>query len=92
MEYSECAIACQTKNKGALFLIFHDCGRCQPGMFLVGIASENSTRRADARIIAATNQDLKGLVAEKRFRHDLYCRINVFPLAGTMCNPGAAIL
>jgi transcriptional regulator with GAF, ATPase, and Fis domain len=41
---------------------------------------ENKTRRADVRIIAATNQDLKGLVAEKRFRHDLYYRINVFPI------------
>jgi transcriptional regulator with GAF, ATPase, and Fis domain len=41
---------------------------------------ENKTRRADVRIIAATNQDLKGLVAEKRFRHDFYYRINVFPI------------
>ena len=41
---------------------------------------ENTTRRADVRIIAATNQELKILVAEKRFRHDLYYRINVFPI------------
>jgi transcriptional regulator with GAF, ATPase, and Fis domain len=41
---------------------------------------ENTTRRADVRIIAATNQNLKDLVAEKRFRHDLYYRINVFPI------------
>jgi transcriptional regulator with GAF, ATPase, and Fis domain len=41
---------------------------------------ENTTRQADVRIIAATNQDLKGLVAAKRFRHDLYYRISVFPI------------
>ncbi len=34
----------------------------------------------DARIITATNQDLKKLVSEKTFREDLYYRVNVITL------------
>lgn len=40
-----------------------------------------STQRVNVRVIAATNQDIAGLVEEKRFRTDLYYRLNVFPIA-----------
>ena len=41
---------------------------------------ESKTRHVDVRVISATNQHLKKLVEENKFREDLYFRLNVFPI------------
>jgi PAS domain S-box-containing protein len=75
-------------HKGTLFL--DEIGEVSPTLQarLLRVLQERSFMQiggeevinVDVRIIAATNSDLKELMITKRFRQDLYYRLNVLPL------------
>ena len=78
----------ESAEKGTLFL--DEIGEMTPMMQvkLLRVLQERKFRRlggveeleAAMRVIAATNQDLTKMVAEGRFREDLFYRINVIPI------------
>ncbi len=75
-------------NHGTLFL--DEIGELNTGMQakLLRLLQEGEykpvggvhTKHADVRFVAATNHDLKELVVQKRFREDLFYRLNVIAL------------
>ncbi len=78
----------EVADKGTIFL--DEVGETSPAMQvkLLRVLQERTIRRVggteeiavDVRIIAATNRDLSGMVAENQFREDLFYRISVIPL------------
>ncbi len=79
----------EVAERGSIFL--DEIGEMTPVMQvkLLRVLQERRFRRvggleemqADIRVIAATNQDLARLIAEGRFREDLFYRINVIPIS-----------
>jgi DNA-binding NtrC family response regulator len=78
----------EAADKGTVFL--DEIGDMSPGLQIkiLRVLQEKEfervgglkTIKVDVRIVAATNQDLDLAVEEKRFRKDLYYRLNVIPI------------
>lgn len=78
----------QEANRGTIFL--DEIGDISPAIQakLLRVIQEKEFKplgdpksvQVDVRIIASTNQDLAGKIAQREFREDLYCRLNVLPI------------
>ena len=78
----------EVANGGTIFL--DEIGETSPAMQikLLRVLQERRIRRVggtdeidvDVRVITATNQDLEQMVRERKFREDLFYRINVIPI------------
>lgn len=78
----------EVANSGTIFL--DEVDTCTPALQIKLLrilqdgtyerVGDNQTRKTDARVIAATNQDLAKLVDSGDFREDLYYRIHVIPI------------
>ena len=76
----------ETADKGTIFLdeIGETSENFQVKMLRVLQSGEiekvgsSTSHRVDVRVVAATNRELETAVAEKKFREDLYYRLNVF--------------
>lgn len=47
----------------------------------VEMIGDNTPKKVDVRVIAATNKNLEKLIEEEKFREDLYYRLNVFKIS-----------
>jgi transcriptional regulator with PAS, ATPase and Fis domain len=63
-----------TSRMQGLLLRFLETGELQK------VGSDRPCGRVDVRVVAATNRDLRGMLAEGQFREDLFYRLNVIHL------------
>ncbi len=86
---SDCPGKLEIANTGTVFLDDIDSLTVKMQAKLLRVIQQKEFERigthriikADIRIIASSNQDLLGLVAENRFRQDLFYRLNVLPIS-----------